>query len=85
MPTENNLSPSAIRTRRYRERRDRGSVVISLEVDSEKLDALVEQGFLAEADVRSRAKVSEAVDTLLFGLAEGIVEINWAKHDAKYG
>ncbi len=85
MPPQTTLSPSAVRTRRYRDRRDRGAVVISLEVDSEKLDALVEQGFLNDAAVKSRAKICEAVDTLLFGLAEGIVEINWAKHDAKYG
>ncbi len=81
MSSDATLSPSAFRTRRYRERRERGSVVISLEVDSEKLGALVDQGFLAEADVKSRAKVSEAVDVLLFALADGAVEIDWEKYE----
>ncbi len=81
MPSDATLSPSAVRTRRYRERRDRGSVVISLEVDSEKLGALVDQGFLAEAAVTNRAKVSEAVDVLLFALADGAVEIDWEKYE----
>ncbi len=81
MPTQDALSSSAVRTRRYRDRRDRGSVVISLEVDSEKLGALVDQGFLAEAAVKSRAKVSEAVDVLLFALADGAVEIDWEKYE----
>ncbi len=81
MPPQTTHSPSAVRTRRYRERRDRGSVVISLEVDSEKLGALVDQGFLAEGDVTNRAKVSEAVDVLLFALADGAVEIDWEKYE----
>ena len=80
MPTQDALSSSAIRTRRYRERRDRGSVVISLEVDSNQLDALVDHGFLAEGDVTNRAKVSEAVDMLLFALADDAVEIGWEKY-----
>ena len=81
MPPQTTLSSAAIRTRRYRERRDRGSVVISLEVDSEKLGALVDQGFLAEGDVTNRAKVAEAVDVLLFALADGAVEIDYAKFE----
>ena len=81
MPPQTTLSSSAIRTRRHRDRRDRGSVVISLEVDSEKLGALVDQGFLAGAAVTNRAKVSEAVDVLLFALADGAVEIDFAKYD----
>ncbi len=72
---------AAIRMRRYRERRDRRAVVISLEVDSYKLDALVDHGFLAEADVKSRAKVCEAVDMLLFALSDGAIEIDWEKYD----
>ena len=81
MPPQTTHSPAAIRARRYRARRDRGSVVISLEVDSEKLGALVDQGFLAEVDVTNRAKVSKAVDVLLFALAEGGVEIDWEKYE----
>ena len=81
MPSDATLSPSAIRTRRYRERRERGSVVISLEVDSEKLGALVDQDFLAEAAVTNRAKVADAVDVFLFALADGAVEIDYAKYE----
>ncbi len=81
MSTQDALSSAAIRTRRYRERRDRGSVVISLEVDSDQLEALVYLGLLNEADVTNRAKVSEAVDVLLFALADGAVEIDWEKYE----
>ncbi len=81
MLPQNTPSPSTIRMRRYRERRDRGAVVISLEVDSNMLDAWVGHGFLAEADVKSRAKVCEAVDMLLFALSDGAIEIDWGKYD----
>ncbi len=72
---------AAERMRRYRERRHRGAVVISLEIDSDKLDALVDHGVLAEADAKSRAKVHEAVDLLLFALSDGAIEIDWEKYD----
>ncbi len=81
MSTQDALSSSAGRTRRYRERRDRGSVVVSLEVEDYKLDALVEHGFLAEGDAKNRAKVAEAVDVLLFALADGAVEIDYEKYE----
>ncbi len=81
MPPQDPPSRSAIRMRRYRERRDCGAVVISLEVDSGKLDALVDHGFLAEADVKSRAKIHEAVDLFLFALSDGAIEIDWEKYD----
>ena len=81
MPPQNTPSPSAIRMRRYRERRDRRAVVISLEVDSDTLDALVDHGFLAEADVESRVKVCDAVDILLFALFDGAIEIDREKYD----
>ena len=81
MPPQDAPSPAAVRMRRHRERQDRGDVLISLEVDSDVLDALVEQGFLNEAAVKSRAKVCEAVDLLLFAVADGAVEIDWAKYE----
>ena len=81
MSTQDALSSSTFRTRRYRERRERGSVVISLEVENYKLRGLIDHGFLAEGDVRSRAKVAEAVDVLLFALADGAVEIDFAKYE----
>ena len=83
MPPQNTPSPSAIRMRRYRERRDRRAAVISLEVDSDTLDALVDHGFLAEADVESRAKVHEAVDLLLFILSDDAIEVGWEKYASK--
>ena len=85
MPPSTTLSPAAIRTRRYRNRRDRGSVIISLEVENYQLEALINHGFLDEGNVTNRAKVSEAVDGLLHVLADGVIEIDWEKYDAKYG
>ncbi len=81
MSSDATLSPSAFRTRRYRERRDRGDIVISLEVENYKLRGLIDHGFLAEGDITNRAKVSKAVDVLLFALADGAVEIDFAKYD----
>ena len=81
MPSDPALSPSATRMRRYRERQDRGDVLISLEVDSDNLKALIEHGLLAETDVNNRAKVSKAVDLLLFALAEGMLEIDFENFD----
>ena len=80
MPSDITDSPAAIRTRRYRDRRDRGSVVVTLEIEDYKLAALIDHGFLAKADVKSRAKVAEAVDVLLFALADDAVEIDWEKY-----
>ncbi len=72
---------AAERMRRYRERHHRGAVVISLEIDSDKLDALVDHGVLAGADVKSRGKVCDAVDLFLFALSDGAIEIDWEKYD----
>ncbi len=81
MPSDITLSPAAVRTRRYRERREHGDIVISLEVYRDRLEALVEHGLLAERDLKDRAKVSDAVDLLLFALAEGILEIDFENFD----
>ncbi len=81
MPPQTTLSSSAARTRRYRDRRARGDIVISIEVENYKLRGLIDHGFLAEGDVTNRAKVAEAVDVLLFALADGAVEIDYAKFE----
>ncbi len=37
--------------------------------------------FLAEENIKNRAKVSKAVDLLLFALAEGVLEIDFENFD----
>ena len=81
MPLEDNLSPANSRMRRYRERQDRGAVVVSLEIDSDRLDTLIDHGFLDEGDIKSRTKISEAVDLILSALADGAAEMDWSKYD----
>ena len=67
---------SADRSRRYRQRQREGWRVVKLPVHDEYVDALVDHHFLAEGDADDREKVGEAIDLLLFCLAEGAVEIN---------
>ena len=81
MPPYTAPSPAAVRTRHYRERRERGDIVVPLEVENYKLDALVEHGFLEEGDLKNRAKVGEAVGVLLFFLADGAVELDHGKYE----
>ncbi len=80
MPTRNATSSAAIRTRRYRDRRDRGAVVINFEVEADHLECLVDQGFLAADEATDRAKVADALGLVLFGLSEGDLEMNWDRY-----
>ena len=76
------LSPPAVRSRRYRARRRAGVVVAPVEVDAAALDALQEYAFLGgEADVDDRDKVSEAIQLLLFVLTERAIEIDYDHFD----
>ncbi len=75
------LSPTAARSRRYRQRQREGWRVVKLPVHDEWADALVSHGFLDESDFDDREKVAEAVDLLLFCLADGAIEID-TKHFA---
>ena len=75
------IFPVAVRMRRHRERSRRGDVLISLEVENYELNTMVDHGFLAEGDAKSRAKVSEAVDLLLFVPADGAIEIDYEIYD----
>ncbi len=59
-------SSCAARARRYRRRRRAGTVLVSVEVNSEVLNALLEFGLLGNtADAGNRAKVAEAIELIL--------------------
>lgn len=59
-------SPCAARARRYRRRRRAGTILVSVEVNSEALNALLEFGLLGStADAGNRAKVAEAIEMVL--------------------
>ena len=68
---------SVERSRRYRKRQREGYTVVQVPVHDEMVRALVSHNFLAKDDAESREKVAEAVDLLLFCLAEGAVEIDY--------
>ncbi len=70
-------SPCAARARRYRRRRRAGIVLVPVAVNSEALSALLEYGLLAStADAGNRAKVSEAIELLLFALTNRAIKID---------
>ena len=60
MPTPT-PSPVAERMRRYRRRQKAGVQVISLEVDFETVDALIDGGWLTEDDARDSEKIADAL------------------------
>jgi hypothetical protein len=58
---KSNPSPSADRTRRYRDRQRRGLMVLVVEVDEvETADALIAAGYLAPHHADDRQKIAEA-------------------------
>lgn len=59
------------REKRYRSRRRDGVIIVPTEVDLAALDALVEAGFVEEADRRDRARIGVGIAGLLEFLAEG--------------
>ena len=64
------LSSSAARVRRYRQRRRDGVVaVVPVTVNEVEIDALVRDGKLAASDVTDRDKIAEAVKCVLLGYA----------------
>ena len=71
MVADNFLSPTAARSKRYRERKREGVVVAPVEVEPEVLDALTFCLFLDEADRHDRAAVGAAVEELLAMLSGG--------------
>ena len=76
------LSPTAVRSRRYRARKREGVIVAPIEVDEAALTALRDYGFINDAsDMHDHAKVSEAVQLLLFVLTERAVEIDYDHFD----
>ncbi len=71
------LSPTATRSRRYRERKRAGITVAPVQVAPEVAEALVATGLLTEADMGDRANLGESIEILLSALADDAVEIDW--------
>ncbi len=64
------LTPSALSTRRWRDRRRRGVHMISVEVDGEAVQGLIAAG-LVSADDESPKAIMQGVQKLLSISAEG--------------
>ena len=73
------LSPTAARSRRYRLRQRQGTMIVPVEADQDAIDALVDYAFLSETEMGDRAKVTDAIDLLLFMLSQGALE--WLDED----
>ena len=59
------------RTRRYRERRDKGYVIASVPVSHEIIGFLLDTRWLAEADSESRNQIGLAIAAMLTDAAHG--------------
>jgi hypothetical protein len=58
-------NPGAIRRRRYRERQAIGAKVVSIEVDPELIEALIELGEIAPGQADDRHAIAEAITDIL--------------------
>ncbi len=70
------ISSTAARSKRYRERKREGVVVAPVEVEPEVLDALTFCLFLDKADRHDRAAIGAAVEELLYLLGEGALTMD---------
>ena len=73
MTDKTDTSPLAARSRRYRQRRRKGTVVLRVEVDVETLASLVRYGVLDQRDIHDRDKVGGAVSVILDGVSKDAV------------
>ncbi len=72
---QQSLSSSAERTRRYRERKERGVICVApVPVYEEDIEALVAQGRLKPEDRNDAGKVAEAVEYLVDAWVRGELE-----------
>jgi hypothetical protein len=55
-----NPSPGAVRTRRYRERRKQGNMLLEIDVYQGGIDCLIEFGWLRDVDRSDRRAVTDA-------------------------
>ena len=67
--TEGTESSSSARSKRYRERKKDGRVVVRLEIDASTRAGLVRYGLLAPSDTGKREEVAGAVGLLLDGIS----------------
>ena len=67
--TEHTDPSSSARSKRYRERKKDGEMVVRLEVDAAARAGLVRCGFVAPGDADSRDEIAKAVEMLLDGMA----------------
>ena len=69
------LSASALRSRRYRQRRREGAFVVPVEVGVPALNGLVRYG-LIDADNVTRDEISFALEILLDAASKGAIDLN---------
>lgn len=68
------LTPSALRTRHWRDRRRRGVYLVHVEAGPEAVQAMVAMGFVP-ADDESPETITQGVQDLLARLAAGRVKL----------
>ncbi len=69
-------SSGAHRARVYRQRRAAGCYVARVEIFPEDVAGLVNEGLLEPGESGDRAAIGEAIESLLFALAAGAIEID---------
>ena len=79
MVNQPNSSPSATRSRRYRERQHKGTQVIALEVSACDVASLIKYGLTEKGHVANRTEIAEGIQILLYALNHGAIEIDFSK------
>ena len=74
-----NHSSAAVRSRRYRQRRRKSRIVVTIEVDLVKSFALVRYGLIDGSEMKDRKAIAHAIELLLEGLSKNGVAftIEW--------
>ena len=76
MTTQASPSSAALRSKRYRERRRDGVIVVTLEVFGEDIETLVELGLLKEDEQGDRGKIASATSEFFDYFTAGVFDLN---------
>jgi hypothetical protein len=72
-PAAESPNPATIRSRRYRDRKRKGIVLLQAEIQPDMTQALVQLGWLHESEARNRASVVAAIGALVLrALSAGV-------------
>ena len=79
MASQTATSSSVERSRRYRQRKREGAILVPVETSAGAIDGLVRHGLLDQTDIGDRDKIGNAIALILEGLSKNAVsfEPSW--------